>query len=192
MSRRRLLGAALVWLAVVVSVSALVWLVISQAGRGLVASDGTPPTSGADPTSAPPAYHPSMAPHAPSGSPSQTSSEPPPEPSTTPTSTPTSHPATPDPSATPDSPTGSPSSSEAEVGRTWQGLAGTVVVSCAPSGVRLVSAQPSNGFKVEVHAEDGRLEAAFEGREDDRGAHVRVVARCVSGTPSFSVESDDD
>ena len=211
MSRQRLLGAALAWLAVVVSVSALVWLVISQAGRDLVASDGTPPTSGAGVTSAPPAHRtgrsPSVAPHPRSGdlsrtsspapeSPSSpaapTSSEPTPEPSSAPSSTPTTHSATPHPSATPDPPMGSPSPSGPDVRRTWQGQAGTVVAACGPSGVRLVSAQPANGFKVEVHAEDGRLEAEFEGREDELGAHVKVVARCVGGTPSFSVESDED
>jgi hypothetical protein len=67
-----------------------------------------------------------------------------------------------------------------------------VVAACGSSGVRLVSAQPANGYKVEVHAEDASLEAEFEGREDERGAHVKVVARCVGGAPAFSVETDGD
>ncbi|MDR7253532.1 cytoskeletal protein RodZ [Nocardioides sp. BE266] len=206
MSRRRLLGAALAWLAVVVSVSALVWLVISQAGRDLIASDGPSAASGAASTSAPPAQRTPRdragtthkPPRTPSGtsspapeSPSSPASPESPEPSPEPSSTPTSRPTTPHASGTPDSPTGSPSPSATDVRRTWQGQAGTVVAACTSSGIRLVSAQPANGFKVEVHPEDSRLEAEFEGREDESGTHVKVVARCVGGTPSFSVESEE-
>ena len=46
MSRPRILGAVLVWLVVVASVSALVWVVISRAGDDLVASDQPLMTTG--------------------------------------------------------------------------------------------------------------------------------------------------
>jgi hypothetical protein len=76
--------------------------------------------------------------------------------------------------------------------RTWQGGAGLVIAVCDPGGVRLVSAQPIDGFHAEVKdAGPEELEVEFEGRED-QGGDVTVVARCASGAPAFTVEAEDD
>jgi hypothetical protein len=56
-----------------------------------------------------------------------------------------------------------------------------------------VSAQPADGFHAEVKAGGpDELEVEFEGREDDDGGDITVVARCRSGAPAFAVEADDD
>ena len=212
MSRQRVLGATLVWLVVVASVSALVWVVISRAGDDLVSSDQTLMTTGGDTSSAPgtpsarPTRSPSRTPsRAPSASPSQTptngtsptpttpspsSSSPSPSSSPAPAPSPSSPP--PSPTATPSSPTEQPSVQAAEERRTWQGRSGSVVAACGGNGIRLVSAQPANGFSADVKDEDGALKVEFEGREDESGTDLSVVARCVGGVPSFSVGSRDD
>lgn len=195
MSRQRVLGAALVWLVVVASVSALVWVVISRAGDDLVSSGQPLLTSEGDPSSAPPSPStrpsrtPSQSPsRAPSNDASATSS-----PSTTPTpSTPSASPSEPSPSATPDPPTEQPSTPAIAERRTWQGQAGSIVAACDSTGIRLVSAQPANGFRAEAQNEDGMLKIDFEGREDESGTDVSVVARCVGGVPSFVVRGEDD
>jgi hypothetical protein len=67
-----------------------------------------------------------------------------------------------------------------------------VIAVCDPGGVRLVSAQPIDGFHAEVKdAGPEELEVEFEGRED-QGGDVTVVARCASGAPAFTVEAEDD
>ncbi len=195
MSRQRVLGAALVWLAVVATVSALVWVVISRAGDGLVASDQPLVTTRGAAT----------APRTPSSRPSRTPSRTPSnDPSRTPSPTPSKEPsatsspsAVVTPSAAPSSAPPASSSSPTEqpstaMRRTWQGQPGSIVVSCGATGIRLVSAQPVNGFRAEVHREDDLVEVDFEGREDEDGLHVTVEARCVAGVPSFSAHSEQD
>ena len=188
MSRQRVIGAILVWLVVVASVSALVWVVISRAGDDLVASEQTLMTTGTPP---PVSDTTSPAP-TPSGKPSRKPSSASPSPSAQVTPTPSAS-----PSATPTEETSSPpspSETPAAAGerRTWQGRPGSIVVTCGASGIRLVSAQPANGFRAEVHDEDGSLEVEFEGREDESGLHATVGARCVGGVPSFTVQIDEE
>ncbi len=209
MSRRRTLGAALAWLTVVATVSAMVWVVISRAGDGLVASGRPVTTTGSSQTIGSPATpsgrssrRPSKTPsRTPSGTPSRapsatasnaSPSTPTPSTTVTPTTTvaPTTAPTTSAPPTSPASPTGQPSSSATEQRRTWQGQAGTLVVSCGGTGIRLVSAQPANGFRADVHREDALIDVEFEGREDESGIKVTVVARCVAGVPAFSTRSE--
>jgi hypothetical protein len=67
-----------------------------------------------------------------------------------------------------------------------------VIAACDGSAIRLVSAQPADGFHAEL--KDGgpdELEVEFEGREDSSGIDVRVVANCASGAPSFAAQADD-
>lgn len=184
MSRQRVLGAVLAWLVVVASVSGLVWVVISRAGDDLVASNDPVRTTGTP-----------SAPERPrqSRKPSRSSS---PDASATPSdSTASTVPASPSTTAAPTAPTtptGQPSPTPTVQRRTWQGQAGSVVAACSATGIRLVSAQPSNGFRADVHAENELLDVEFEGREDRSGTHVSVLARCEGGVPSFSVQSEED
>ena len=207
MNRHRVLGAAIVWLAVVASASALVWVVISRAGADLVASD-QPVLSAGTGTAVPPRTPPARPSRTPSTSPSRTPSRPP-TPAQAPTATsgptertPTSSSSTPTtpsaspsvapPSVPPSSPPSQPSVTAIQERRTWQGQAGSIVVAFDASGIRLVSAQPVNGFRADVHREDDLIDVEFEGREDESGIKVSVVARCVAGVPSFSAQSKDD
>ena len=203
MSRQRVLGAALAWLAVVASVSALVWVVISRAGDDLVASDQPLATAGTSAGAAPSPTPSRTSSARPSRTPSRT-------PSATPSSTPSTAPSTPAPSssapstsATPsESPTSTPQPTSTpteqslppatEERRTWQGRAGSVVAACGSGASPLVTAQPANGFRAEVHREDDEVDVEFEGREDESGLHVSVVVRCASGVPSFSVRSEGE
>lgn len=164
MSRQRILVAIVLWLVVVASVSALVWLVISHTGADLVASDqpvGTPRTGGTTPSRSP-------------------STSPPGSPSATPSASPG------------ESPSETPSGTPSPVRGTWQGSAGTIVAACAAAEIRLVSAQPADGFRAEAELEGRRLVVQFEGREDRSGTEVSVMAQCVSGVPDFTVVTEDD
>ena len=192
MSRQRVLGAILAWLVVVASVSALVWLVISRAGDDLVASEQTPMTTAQTPltTGAPTPAPDTTSPATPRATPSKKPSAASPSPSPQVTPTPSAS-----PSATPDEQTSSPPSPSASPDgerRTWQGRPGSIVVACGTSGIRLVSAQPVNGFRAEVHDEDGSVAVEFEGGEDESGLHATVSARCVGGVPTFDVQSDEE
>jgi hypothetical protein len=99
------------------------------------------------------------------------------------------------PSAQPSDQPSDPPSAQPPTGerRTWQGSAGLVIAVCDPGGVRLVSAQPIDGFHAEVkEAGPEELEVEFEGREDESDGDVTVVARCSAGVPGFTVEAEDD
>ena len=75
---------------------------------------------------------------------------------------------------------------------TWQGLGGLVVAACDADQVRLVSAQPVDGFRVEVNdASPDQLVVDLE--EQGRNARtVSVTARCQSGVPTFTSQTDAD
>ena len=207
MSRRRFLGATIVWLAVVASASALVWVVISRAGQDLVASEqpmSTAGTTGAGATPVRPSGRPSRTPstgpsRTPSTTPSGVGSAPSspatspaaPTASATPAATPTPTPST-SPSTRPSSPTRQPTTPVTEERRTWQGATGSITAACEPTGAPRVSAQPANGFQAQVHREDSLVDVEFEGHEDEKGLHVSVIVRCVSGVPSFSAQSEQD
>lgn len=74
---------------------------------------------------------------------------------------------------------------------TWQERGGVVVAACDQATVRLVSAQPADGHRVEID-EDGpdELEVTFEGR-GHRAREITVVVRCESGAPVFTTTTDD-
>lgn len=89
-------------------------------------------------------------------------------------------------------PTGAPSGQVGVDGGdgTWQGPGGLVVAVCDLETVRLVSAQPVDGFRVEIDDEPDALEVTFEGH--GRGSpEVKVYARCESGIPVFTAKTDD-
>lgn len=90
-------------------------------------------------------------------------------------------------------PSGSSSPIAVGTRRTWQGPAGFVIATCDRDTIRLDSAQPVSGFHVEVkHDEGEELEVEFEAREDRQDGDVTVVARCASGTPQFTSQSEAD
>lgn len=191
MSLQRVLAATLAWLVVVASVSALVWVVISRAGDDLVSADRPLTTTGGPGTTTAATDRPSRTPsqspsQAPSGGGSEGGSD-----SASPSTGSSPAVPPPTPSGSPATPTEPPTGSTTEQRRTWQGQAGSIVAACGASGIRLVSAQPANGFRAEVKNEDGALEVEFEGREDRAGTDVKVDVRCVDGLPSFSADSDD-
>ena len=205
MKRPAWLWAGLVWLAVVVAVSAVTWTVIDSAGRDVLGADRTSTGAAADGSTTVPTTVPTKAPtKVPTGGPSPSRTG---KPSRTPTpspsalaSDPTSAPSTASTPATPPSspaassstagPKPSPTAAEPKVG-TWQGAAGSVTVQCVGSRISLVSATPNDGWRVEVD-ERGPAEVEVEfktGGEDER--EVKVRARCVGGAPKFTVESDE-
>lgn len=77
--------------------------------------------------------------------------------------------------------------------RTWQGDGGLIIAACGGRTIRLVSAQPVDGFHAEVK-DDGpdELEVEFEGREEHSGRDITVVANCVPGGPDFAVQAEGD
>ncbi|HYN74799.1 MAG TPA: hypothetical protein VEV13_01235 [Candidatus Limnocylindria bacterium] len=116
----------------------------------------------------------------PSLRPSQSQS---PRPSSRPTSGPTSKPG---PSSPSPRPTPKPSSTGAgakTVNRTFGVPGGTVAASCTGASVSLRSAQPKDGWRVEVKDRGPEhLEIAF--RSGDEETEVKI--RCSSGTPVVS------
>ncbi|WP_395695875.1 hypothetical protein [Nocardioides sp.] len=77
--------------------------------------------------------------------------------------------------------------------RTWSGAPGLVTAECRSAAVSLVAAQPSNGYQVEVEERGpARLLIQFEGTTDGHEGQTIVSARCVGGSPSFSVTRGDD
>lgn len=175
-------GAA-VWLLVVAVGSALVWVVISRAGEGVVSSEAPVSTAPESPgrTSG------SSASPLPTPSPSPTGRTPPatdpPEPS--PSSSPPPEEPSEDPSDPPDDPP-----DQQPVRRTWQGQGGLVTVECRGSSASLVSAIPDSGFGVEVDDRGpDRVEVEFEGR-GEIDARSRIRSSCVGGAPTFETDLD--
>jgi len=88
-------------------------------------------------------------------------------------------------------PTGSPTTRPTITRRTWQGVGGTVAVTCRGTSVSLDSAQPDSGFTIEVHERGPqRVEVRFEGRDDESDDKSRVRAGCAGGLPVFEVDTD--
>jgi hypothetical protein len=72
--------------------------------------------------------------------------------------------------------------------RTWEGVAGRVVVACDGPAIGLGGAQPAAGYAVEVDDRGpDRVEVEFEAG-DDSDTRVRVRASCVDGVPTFEVD----
>ena len=171
MTRYRALAlGAVAWVVVVTGGATLVWTVISDAGEGVAGE--LPPTAATSPGGQRASDRP---PETRSASPSGTGS---PSPSVQ-----TTGPASP-------STSGAEPPDAAPVRRTWQGAAGVVVAECRGGAIALVGAQPASGWSIEVdHTGPDDLRVEFETAD---GARVRVEATCVSGAPSFAVESDRD
>ncbi|TIC80435.1 hypothetical protein E8D34_18795 [Nocardioides sp. GY 10113] len=179
MTRPRVLALVVVWLVVAAGISGVVWAVISRTGselvdaqQPLVATTGTVP---ATPTR--PALRPSTSPSSGAGATAPASQTP----------------GTPTPPDRDGAPSGG-TATEAPAARegTWQGAGGVVTASCSGRAVRLVSAQPADGYRAKVgDGSSEALEVEFEGGEDEGGS-VTVVARCVAGAPAFAVERERD
>lgn len=77
--------------------------------------------------------------------------------------------------------------------RTWQGAGGLIIAACDGGAVRLISAQPSDGYYAELKdAGPEELKVEFDARDDHGGNEIKVVARCVSGVPDFVAQIEDD
>jgi hypothetical protein len=77
------------------------------------------------------------------------------------------------------------------VDRTFQMTAGQVAARCLGGSISLRSAQPADGWSVEVHGHGPQtLEASF--RSDSPGRETDVRARCLSGVPVFATEPRGD
>lgn len=160
---RPILVAAAAWLLVVALGSTLVWAVISRAGDGLMSAES--PSSSPQPTGGATKL-----------------------PTTRPTIT--DDPTSTSPSASPTVST-SPPPASAPARRTWQGLGGTVSVTCRGNAVSLHSAQPDPGFTIEIHDRGPeRVEVRFEGRDEESESESQVRARCAGGVPVFEVDDD--
>lgn len=190
MKARTLIVGAALWLGVVAVGSGITWLVIEQVGRNVVSGQdpsGTSAVTGVPVPSSPP----STSTPTPSASAVPRST-----PSATPATTaprPTSH--TSKPAPTPATPGGkSPRTTDPvtprKVTRTWSGSAGHLTVSCSGSRVELVSASPSDGWRVEIGSR-GPEEVEVEFKQGGEGAETHVKSRCSGGEPRFDMESDD-
>ena len=169
MGRRPLLAMTLGWVAVVVAVAAITFLVVDRAGRGVgrasaagsLVSVSAAPSSTAGPTATP---EPS-----PSATPSAT-------PSTSrtgrPTQRPTTRPTTPDPK-----PTLEPVEPRT-ASFTTDG--GTVVASCRGTQLSLDSIRPRDGWRFEKESEHGGVEVVFKTEERE----VEMLLTCVRGVPT--------
>ncbi len=184
MRKRWWIGAPLAWVGVVALVALLAWSVIDNAGEGVLADaprdpvvpSGTVP--GSSSTSAEIDEGPTLTPEPSSDGPS------------TPGSTEGSGSAPPttesDPDVTTDAVAPAPRTS------TWQGEAGTVRVSCTGSSIQLEGASPSNGYEVDQNDQHGGSELRVRFESFDGDLRTEIEARCVNGTPDFSVEVDND
>jgi len=201
--------AVVAWALVVVVCSGGVWGVIRTAGTGVTTSPDLPRTASGtlpssenespSPTSSPrPRHHPHPHPKV-SRDARPASPDPPTGPSAAPaTAPPLSRTAGPGP-ASHQSETSRPAAGQttasqdqqpAEVRRTWQGNAGAVVASCRGTTVSLRGAQPNSGWRVEVgNRGPEQIEVQFSTVRDD-GGEVELRARCISGEPRFSTNSD--
>lgn len=172
-SRAVLFGVA-VWCGVVAVGAALVWVVISRAGAGVL-PEATPQAAV---TGSLPVPHPRSEPGQRTSpgvvlSPRPSDTAPPSSPSPPPTS------AAPSPTVTPPPP---PLPAQR---RSWSGTAGHVIAECDGPGSRLVSAYPNAGFRYQILARGpGEVRVRFLRLGDDEG--ITVTARCVAGAPRFS------
>ena len=170
MRRSTVLLGGLVWLAIVVAVSAITWFVIDAAGRDVLTSGqaSTLPTAG--------------------GAASQDT------PSGTPGGDRTSSPGPSSPRSTATRDATAPAIPGTVQVRAWQGAAGTVVARCTGSSVTLQSATPTDGWGIEVKERGPReIEVEFEQNGESEG-RTRVEGGCAGGVPRFVVDAsfDDD
>jgi hypothetical protein len=196
---------SLVWLGVVVVVSAVTWTVIDSAGQEILTSGGprslpaagvagSPQPAGSPGPPRSPGRHRTHGPRgtAPSPTPSAQRSDHVGPGVATPRATPT--PATPSSRASSvpgTAPSTRPVPAPAQV-RTWQGQAGTVTARCQGARISLQSATPDDGWAVRV---DSRGTTAVQvrfttGGDDDRERETLLSGTCSSGAPRFAVAAD--
>ena len=180
MRRRAVLTGVLAWVLVVAVASGVTWAVIDGAGESLLAGEdpvaetlAVPTPSRTAPSSQPAAEPTRHRRPSPSGSPAHSTAP------ASPAAVPSRAAST---SAAPRSP--SPAPVERAVERTWAGPPGLVTVRCDGSRTTLRSATPSNGYRVEVDRGAERIEVHFESASRE----YKVEARCVGGSPRFTVE----
>ncbi len=174
-----MLGAVL-WCAVVVAVSSLVWVVISRAGAGVLPTTqpqadvtGSLPVPGQGPDGRP--------------SPGLTLT---PRPSDTPSSVattpgaPSSSPALPPSSSSP--PSSTPTAPVAQR-RSWSGTAGHVVAECRGPAAHLVAAYPNAGWRYLIGSRGPGLVQVRFVRVGEDARPVTVQATCVAGVPDFTL-----
>jgi len=194
---RSAVGVSLIWLVTVAGVSATAWVAIDRAGRditGAAVSSLPPATVGTSVVTTTPGSGPStpdetVKPTA-IAKPSATSVRPAkPVRSATPVRS-----ANPERSTTP-GPSASrtlstPRSSPTPQDRTVSVTGGQVSVRCTGATILLRIAQPTNGWRVKV-GDSGpeSVDVSFWRGEDYEGGGAHVTAVCVSGTPSFKVET---
>ena len=173
MRRRTVLTGLVVWTVVVAAVSAITWAVIDATGQDLLAG-GSPVTDAAPvlASSATPAESRSRRPRT---HPTKEST-----PATPPATPPTPARTAPSPSTVPTVPTGR--------ARTWSGPAGVLSVRCDGATISLLSASPSNGYRIEVDRGSEQIEVHFR----SSAREYQVKALCSAGTPRFQVESGGD
>jgi hypothetical protein len=167
-----------VWCAVVVAASSLVWVVISRAGSGVAPITqpeadvtGSPVVPGQDRSSGgrptpsatlnPSPSSPSSSGGAPSGGP---------------TGSPVLPPAS----------TSSTAAAPAAQRRSWSGAADHVVVECRDPVEQLVAAYPNAGWRYVIDSRGPGLVQVRFVRVGQEGRPVTVQARCVSGVPHFT------
>jgi hypothetical protein len=156
MGRRPLWGMVLAWVAVVLAVATVTFVVVDRAGRGV----GQASAAG---TVAP----------VPSASPSATPGMPG-------TATPSASPSSGSPA-----PTGSPGPTSTPAVRTasFPTAGGTVVASCDGVTITLGSITVRDGWRFEDEAEQGEIEVRFRPNADDVD-DVELVLACVNGIPT--------
>lgn len=162
MGRRPLWGMVLAWVAVVLAVATVTFVVVDRAGRGV----GQASAAG---TVAP----------VPSASPSTTPGMPG---TATPSASPTVSPTV---SATAASPPDTPTAAPTAATRTasFPTAGGTVVASCDGTTIVLGSITVRDGWRLEDEAERGEIEVKF--RTDAKDVEdVELVLGCVDGIPT--------
>ncbi len=144
------------------------------------------------PGSAKPSSSPKPKPSHSSGHSQKPASSPKATPSTTPKPSSSSKPAashsakpTPKPTPKPSTPPGGGGS----VSKTFAVQGGTIAAACSGSAVSLKSAQPQNGWQVEVHDRGPQsLEITFRSGEKETEARIR----CSGGVPVLSTDGESD
>ena len=169
MGRRPLLLMVLGWLAVVVAVGAITFLVVDRAGRGVGQA------SAAARVAVPPNFTSSGTPGPTSGAPSRTT----PDPTTTTRTTPTAS-RSPEPTPVRTSPD-DPRDTES-----FTSEAGTVVATCTGAQITLDSIRPRDGWRFETESEHGGLKVDF--RNDDGKVEMLLIS--VRGVPTRSTDDD--
>jgi hypothetical protein len=157
MGRRPLWGMVLAWVAVVLAVATVTFVVVDRAGRGVgqASAAGTVapvPSAGASTTPGMPG-------------------------TATPTASPSASPTA--------SATGTATGSPTTVTRTasFPTAGGTVVASCEGTTIVLGSITVRDGWRLEDEAEQGEIEVKF--RTDAKDVDdVELVLRCVDGIPT--------